>query len=536
VKILVADDDRIGRTVISEVLSRAGYEVVTADDGLAAWHCLEQPDAPQIAVLDWMMPGLNGPDICRRLRALSTRPAIHVLLLTAKSDPQDIIAGLQAGADDFLHKPFNPAELMARLEVGRRVVQLYNGLAQKLAEQQLNLEQARKLLHIANAGAARWIGINDELTLHLTHHSASSQRAGGDHFWARTLRRPADQGPVTLVALRDQSGHEVNCILRSIATDLFHQEALERGLNLEAQLAQVNDRLCACGMFADDDFLTGLTLELDHASLRLRYASCGHPPFFLIRQNKVMALPAENNCGRNLPLGTLAGMTFATTEHQLLPGDRLVLYTDGLLELGQSSRDTILSIEDLRQLIERLVQTAPGLAIRKLVQKLLAAVQGPPANQPPPPPPDDVTILGLELEPDAGHHELVFHPAGLRELDQAVQQTCQQLLSDWQIAPDASQRLRLFLDEALTNAWQHGNRQNARLPITVRWGEQNGYSIMIEDAGDGFNPATLPDPRSRAELLQESGRGVYLIRTSCDWAEWKKGGTRLAARLASPTC
>jgi serine phosphatase RsbU (regulator of sigma subunit)/anti-sigma regulatory factor (Ser/Thr protein kinase) len=515
--------------------------VISAVDGLEAWHHLQQPDAPQIAVLDWVMPGLNGPEICLRLRARTPRPVVHLLLLTGKSDPEDIILGLQAGADDFLRKPFNPSELKARLEVGHRAVQLQNELIKNindtrrlLAEQQLNLDQARKLLTIANGGVPRWLPINDELTLHLAHYSASSQRAGGDHCWARTLPGRGARGAVTLVGLRDQSGHEVNCILRSIATDLLHQEILHQGLRLEDQLGHLNTRLCASGMFAEDDFLTGLTLELDHASLKLRYVSCGHPPMFLIRQTQVIALPEADGPGRNLPLGSLADMAFAAGQYQLLPGDRLVLFTDGLRELGAAPRGTVLSIEEVRRIIEGLVQQSPGLPVRQLVRHLLDAVNGALGNSSAVPPPDDVTVLGVELEADAGPHELRFYPAGIQALDQAIQQTYHQLLSEWRIQPGSPQRLRLFLDEALTNAWRHGNRQNPRLPIHVRWGQHNGYSIVVEDAGSGFDPARLPDPRSPAGLLHEAGRGVYLIRNSCEWAEWKKGGTRLVARLACP--
>jgi len=145
-----------------------------------------------------------------------------------------------------------------------------------------------------------------------------------------------------------------------------------------------------------------------------------------------------------------------------------------------------------------------------------------------------VTVLGLELEPDAGPHELRFQPAGLHELDQAIQQTYQRLISEWRSEPESQPRIRLFLDEAMTNAWRHGNQQSAQLPITVRWGQHNGYSIVVEDGGKGFDPGQLPDPRSPAELQQETGRGVFLIRASCEWAEWKKSGTRLVARMGCP--
>jgi CheY-like chemotaxis protein len=666
VKILVAEDNPVSLKAVDMVLRKAGHEIVTAVDGRAALECLQQPDAPQVAVLDWMMPGLDGVEICRRLRAQTPRPVVYLLLLTSKSNPEDIIEGLRAGADDFLCKPFNPSELRARLGVGQRIVRLYNDLAENvrelqtalherklaeerlrrsehhlrmvmdgvpagvlvcdgqtgkildsnpmaqrclglaptklhgqsfhgfftdhqggrttalpidpagadcrmisphgpgidvrltqaqvrfeerdwrllsfldvsdtrrlLMEQQLNLDQARKLLTIANSGIPRWIGLNDDLTLHLASYSASSQRAGGDHCWARTVSRPGS-GPATFLGLRDQSGHEVNCILRSITTDLFHREALENGLGLEDQLAHVNERLCASGMFADDDFLTGLTLELEHATLRLRYVSCGHPPMFLIRQAEVLALPTSQGPGRNLPLGSLPGLQFTAGEHQLLPGDRLLLLTDGLLELGKVGRGSLRSLDEVEEIIRRILAQTPDLPVRQLLRQVVAAAEGPWSHQSGDAPPDDVTVLGVELESDAGGDQLVFHPAGLSELDQAVQETCQQLLSQWGIAPAASPRIQLLLDEALANAWLHGNRRNSRLPIQVRWRKHNGYSVVVEDAGNGFDPACVPDPRSGTARALERGRGVFLIRNGCEWVQWKKGGTRLTMRLAGP--
>jgi len=194
----------------------------------------------------------------------------------------------------------------------------------------------------------------------------------------------------------------------------------------------------------------------------------------------------------------------------------------------------VLSVEEIRVIIDDLIKQSPDIPVRKLVQKLLAAANGRLGEPLPVAPPDDVTVLGLELETDAGRNELVFHPAGLLELDQIILQIHQRLLSEWRIEPDSSQRIRLFLDEALTNAWRHGSRQNPRLPIKMSWGQHNGFSIVVDDAGSGFDPTRLPDPRVSSSLLHETGRGVYLIRNSCEWAEWKKGGTRLVARLACP--
>jgi diguanylate cyclase (GGDEF)-like protein len=95
-----------------------------ARDGDEAWHILEQPDAPRLAILDWMMPGMTGPELCRKLRGLNREPYTYVLLLTARTDTQDVVEGMEAGADDYVTKPFEVKELEVRLRAGRRILDL----------------------------------------------------------------------------------------------------------------------------------------------------------------------------------------------------------------------------------------------------------------------------------------------------------------------------------------------------------------------------------------------------------------------------
>jgi DNA-binding response OmpR family regulator len=145
VKILVADDDPVANRLLTITVSRAGYEVLSVADGEAAWSALEKEDAPRIAILDWMMPGLDGPEICRRVRERANGRYRYLLLLTARSETDDLVAGLAAGADDFLRKPFDPAELEARLRVGQRIVSLEESLRARVAELEQALAHVRQL-------------------------------------------------------------------------------------------------------------------------------------------------------------------------------------------------------------------------------------------------------------------------------------------------------------------------------------------------------------------------------------------------------
>jgi two-component system, cell cycle response regulator len=123
-KILIAEDDPVSCRLLEVTLQRWGYEVLVARDGVEAWECLKQEDAPHLAVLDWMMPGMDGLEICRELRRQRREPYTYILLLTARGGKQDIIEGLAAGADDYVVKPFNVQELQVRLRAGVRIVEL----------------------------------------------------------------------------------------------------------------------------------------------------------------------------------------------------------------------------------------------------------------------------------------------------------------------------------------------------------------------------------------------------------------------------
>lgn len=124
VKILIAEDDSVSRRMLEAVLSKWGYEIVVCKDGEEAWRTFQGKDAPRLAILDWMMPGMDGPQVCREIRKREEEPYVYILLLTGKGKKDDIVEGLEAGADDYITKPFNAQELKVRLRAGVRIIDL----------------------------------------------------------------------------------------------------------------------------------------------------------------------------------------------------------------------------------------------------------------------------------------------------------------------------------------------------------------------------------------------------------------------------
>ena len=147
-RILVAEDDAVTRKLLESTLGRLRFEVIAVADGNAAWNALETlkgKDAPELAVLDWMMPGLEGIQILRRLRTTPGFELLYVILLTSRTDKEDVAYGLAAGANDYIAKPFDPSELEARIRVGERMVKLQRSLAARVAELEVALAHVQRL-------------------------------------------------------------------------------------------------------------------------------------------------------------------------------------------------------------------------------------------------------------------------------------------------------------------------------------------------------------------------------------------------------
>jgi len=143
-KILIAEDDPVSRTFLEVTLVKWGYDVITTCNGNEAWEAYQE-SAPRIAILDWMMPGIDGAEVCRRVRAIDAKLPTYLILLTAKSEKPDIVEGLTSGADDYITKPFNRQELHARIQVGIRIAELQLSLGERVSELEAALAKVNQL-------------------------------------------------------------------------------------------------------------------------------------------------------------------------------------------------------------------------------------------------------------------------------------------------------------------------------------------------------------------------------------------------------
>lgn len=182
-RVLIADDNATSRVALRGFLQRWGYEVVMAENGARAWEILTEPDPPAMAILDWVMPQMTGLEVCRRVRQTDREPYTYILLLTSKNTKDETVEGLEAGADDYLVKPFDEQELRVRLRAGKRIIDLQMDLLR--AREELRERANKDLLTMLPNRSAIYSTLQAELArCHRDRRSVGVILLDLDHFKA----------------------------------------------------------------------------------------------------------------------------------------------------------------------------------------------------------------------------------------------------------------------------------------------------------------------------------------------------------------
>ncbi len=392
-KVLIAEDDRISRRMLQRQLEEWGHEVVAAVDGRDAWEKFQAGEY-SIVVSDWMMPETDGIDLVRQIRKSETAGYVYVILLTARSKKEDIIVGMEAGADDFLSKPFDRGELRVRLRAGERIIHLERSLAQRNAQlQEANQRMTRDLEAAAKVQQSLLpSSLPDVPQARFAWHYRPCDELAGDFL---NVFRLGERHVGVYVA--DVSGHGVAASLLSVSISRVmtpHASASSLLLKPDASgeyrvvapgevVAELNRRfpMEECG----DRYFTIIYGVLDLESLEFRYASAGHPPVVVVRSNRA----PEAFEVASLAVGWVPDVEYEEHSVRLAPGDRFLLYTDGIPEAMN------FDMEQFGE--ERMLASIDGLRCETLdasVASLVRTVEDWCGDTGPK---DDVSLLAVEI-------------------------------------------------------------------------------------------------------------------------------------------
>jgi len=388
--ILIAEDDNSARSLLSTYLKRWGHHVIEVADGEQAWQYLQHHPV-HFVISDWLMPRVDGLELCRLIRAANFQHYTYIILLTAKNGKDEIIHGMESGADDFVTKPFNASELNARIRAGERIINL-----------EKKLEDRNSRLSAANAIIRKDLEAAAELQKSLLPDATAS--LNGLTFQSLFL-------PCTYVAgdifnffqlddrhigfyLLDVAGHGIPAAMLSVtlskmlATNVLDLNGFKNGNEYETLLSparrvgELNKQF-----HSNDDSMRHFTMlygMVDTQRNTVKVTQAGHPPPIVMNARVVAPLPTNGG----FPVGLLPEMDYEEMEFDFNPGDRLIVYSDGVTECRNP--------KDEQYSLKRLIRRLQGLKNRPLPDVLnrlkfsLNSWRGRPDFD------DDISVLAIE--------------------------------------------------------------------------------------------------------------------------------------------
>ena len=512
-KILIADDDVIPRWFLQTALVKAGHEVVVAHNGAEAWRLLQQAEAPRLAILDWLMPDLDGVDVCRKVRQWDHAPYVYLILLTSKDRQEDIIAGLEAGADDYLTKPFDPQELEARLRTGERILDLQAALLTSL--EQLAQAHQREVEIGARIQQTLLLGQppEDLAGVQIAALTIPSQPVDGDFYdFFQYNAQCLD------IVVGDVMGKGVPAALLGAAIKSAPLRAISRLLTASSQNAlpepeeiiELVHRDITRQFISLNVFATLCYARFDLEQSRLVLVDCGHTkPVYFRRQTAT----CEILQGDNMPLGFSERESYRQVVFPIAVGDLVVFYSDGVTE-ARDAAGTFFGVERLMEII----QAQHHLEPQPLIDAICRAVNTFTGTETWA---DDLTCVVVRLAETGStcllaqaQCEVSSAAAELTRLRAFVHTFCQELPVRV-LDEEGLSQLELAVTEAASNIMRHAyhGRTDQRIQLTAD-AFADYVCLRLWHRGTAFDPALVQPPVFDGS--RDGGFGVYIIAHCVD--------------------
>ncbi len=393
-RILVAEDERISRRALSRTLESWGHAVTAVENGALAWAAVQEQSF-DVVVTDWDMPEMTGPELVRRIRTSPSAEYVYVIVLTARTEKHDLVEGMESGADDFLAKPFDRDELRVRLAAGERII----SLERCLAENNSALQSANERMHHDLAAAAR---VQHELLpaenpavqgVRFAWHFQPCDELGGDLLNVLPIGEAH-----AVMYLADVSGHGVASSLTSVSvhrtlsvqddqSSLILSRDAATGVQTPTDAAEVTRRLNALYPMSSNGghFLTLVYATLDAAERRLSYCAAGHLGPAVVRAGE----PVRFCDSGGVPIGVLPDSEYQGSSLDLVEGDRIYFFSDGLIEAMDPKKE-LFGLERISEILEDCRGTSLDDSISCLVESAIQWQQTELFS-------DDLSVLAFEV-------------------------------------------------------------------------------------------------------------------------------------------
>lgn len=536
-RILVVDDDRVNRQIISHHLTALGYEVVVCADGEAAWGEIIGSEEISLVVTDWIMPRMDGIELCNKIRQSHFDRYIYTIIVTSKDEQQDLIHGMDAGADDFLVKPVNREVLGACIRAGERILALERRLEQrnrKLKESRDRLQHAYGIMQKDLEAAARVQesliprkgAVHPGVRFHWMFQPCA--HVAGDIFNCFSM----DENHIGFYLL-DVSGHGIPAAMLSViigkllVPDTAQDNLLKRSLpdppyyylvSPEVVVRDLNDRFQSGETFSR--YFTMIYGIINRTTGRVRLCQAGHPHPVLVQGGGQV-----RNVGQSgFPVGILPNLDYTSYALQLAPGDRLVLYSDGITGCMNARREEF-SQDRLIRILAKTSRESLVTCVQTLSRQL-RQWNGPNAFV------DDMTLLAIEYTgasmflTDADASPIVHRVIEVEgTLDQAptarrfVDAFCKQNRFANEKDQDAWS-MELAVHETVTNIVRHAIGEGGNHMIRIDGlAFADRIEFLITYDGRAFDPDKVPEPL--LDGSQTAHFGLYLVNQSVDGIDYR---------------
>jgi serine phosphatase RsbU (regulator of sigma subunit) len=394
-KILIADDDDVSRIILASALQKLGCEVVAAENGLKALEAFRTDDF-SVLISDWLMPGMDGPALCREVRKVPRENYTYIVLLTSLDGKANYLVAMDAGADDFMTKPFDSEQLKGRIQVAERIIGLQRRVAEGARELREKNEQMEEDLKMAGELQMSLLPqefptmpcgvLPAESAISFSSFYYPMGAVSGDFF---TVNRLSDTTVAVFIA--DVMGHGIRAALITAMVSVLVEKFSAAAANPAAMLTKMNRSLLTILKHVEGAlFVTGFYLVVDTARSRILFANAAHPdPLLLHRlRGNLESISAKGNGGP--PLGLLNDAQYQNCECPLAEDDFIMLFTDGLFEVAAPG-DDIYSRERLMAAVRKRVSLPSARMLTELLGEIRQFSKGIEFS-------DDVCLVTMDIK------------------------------------------------------------------------------------------------------------------------------------------